>query len=469
MSEENKNLNEQPEQAPVEKKEASAPVANKAAAPKFNLDKKTLTIIGAAVAAVLIVVLVLVLVLGGGKDDNGTNNGDQPAHEHSYVNGKCECGAEDPNSPPIHKHNYVDGKCEGCGAEDPNYVAPHEHVFVNGKCECGEEDPNYTPGGEVTNTEYTLGMGTVVSLESSKTGTAQVDATVATVVLDKDGKIVFCRIDVAQNKVNIADGFVTIPAEFKTKQELLYDYNMSAFGSDNNGDGIVLEWFEQAKLFEEYVIGMTVEEVQNLSIQFVNDHYISADEELLTAGCTMQITDFRDAIVKACNDDQAVKFECEGEFTLGLAINSYNDGSKDAEEADGAVQVYSDIAAAVVADGKIIATLNDAIQPKIGFDWEGNITTKTFSGTKRELKEDYHMSAFGSDNNGDGIVLEWYLQSAEFSKYVVGLTADEVKALETQLVNDHHISVDEDLLTAGCTMQITGIKEVVAESANNAR
>ena len=24
-------------------------------------------------------------------------------------------------------------------------VAPHEHTFVEGKCECGETDPNYTP------------------------------------------------------------------------------------------------------------------------------------------------------------------------------------------------------------------------------------------------------------------------------------------------------------------------------------
>jgi len=67
-------------------------------------------------------------------------------HEHEFVEGKCECGAEDPNyvAPEVHEHVYVEGKCE-CGAEDPNYVAPevHEHVYVEGKCECGAEDPNY--------------------------------------------------------------------------------------------------------------------------------------------------------------------------------------------------------------------------------------------------------------------------------------------------------------------------------------
>ena len=45
---------------------------------------------------------------------------------------------------PPHKHVYVDGKCE-CGAEDPDYVPEHTHVFVEGKCECGAEDPDYVP------------------------------------------------------------------------------------------------------------------------------------------------------------------------------------------------------------------------------------------------------------------------------------------------------------------------------------
>ena len=68
-------------------------------------------------------------------------------HSHSFVDGKCECGEEDPNYVPPHEHSFVDGKCE-CGEEDPNYVPPHEHEFVNGECECGEKDPNYVAPGE---------------------------------------------------------------------------------------------------------------------------------------------------------------------------------------------------------------------------------------------------------------------------------------------------------------------------------
>ena len=51
-----------------------------------------------------------------------------------------------------HTHIYVNGKCE-CGAEDPGYVAPHEHVFVNGTCSCGEVDPNY---GSSTNNDKVI-------------------------------------------------------------------------------------------------------------------------------------------------------------------------------------------------------------------------------------------------------------------------------------------------------------------------
>ena len=85
-------------------------------------------------------------ILGGniGGDDPVTPDPDP--HTHSYVNGKCECGATDPNyNPDPHTHSYVNGKCE-CGATDPNYNPdPHTHSYVNGKCECGATDPNYNP------------------------------------------------------------------------------------------------------------------------------------------------------------------------------------------------------------------------------------------------------------------------------------------------------------------------------------
>ena len=74
------------------------------------------------------------------------------------------------------------------------------------------------------------------------------------------------------------------------------------------------------------------------------------------------------------------------------------------------------------------------------------------------------------DGDGDGRVLEWYVQSAAFSAHVVGMTGAEVADMTTASNNiGYQMSTDADLVAAGCTIQITGIKAVVAESVTNAR
>ena len=320
--------------------------------------------------------------------------------------------------------------------------------------------------------EYKLGMGVVTKLDSSKTGTAQVDATVAAVVTDAEGKIVACRIDVAQNKTTITDGVATVNATFQTKMEKGDAYGMAG-KVDNDGNGVMKEWYDQVYAFEAYVVGKTGAEVAAMETTLVNNHYISTDKALLDAGCSMQITEFIEAVSKACNDEQGFTFKTAATFTLGVAADSFDDGSTNATaEADGTVKMYSDFAAAVIADGKILCAINDAIQPTVSFNAAGEITAKTFKATKRELKEGYNMSTYGAnmDPNGDGVVKEWYLQSEAFSKHVVGKTGAEVAAMETKANSiGYQMTTDEALLAAGCTIQITAIKAVVAEACKNAR
>ena len=77
----------------------------------------------------LILCIAMVLSLGtvftscgdeSGSDNAGGNAGgntpseDDTSHEHSFTNGKCECGEADPN----HEHSFTDGKCV-CGADEP--------------------------------------------------------------------------------------------------------------------------------------------------------------------------------------------------------------------------------------------------------------------------------------------------------------------------------------------------------------
>lgn len=335
--------------------------------------------------------------------------------------------------------------------------------------------------GGTKEADYKLGMGIVVSMDDSATDNAQVDATVAAVVTDAEGKIVACRLDVAQNKMNVADGAVDTAATFQTKAEKGDAYGMTAavnYGMDWNSDGVVKEWYEQAKAFESYVTGKTVAEVKAIATQTLESGYVIAtDDALLTAGCTIQITDFIEAVAKACEDERAMSFKAvEGTFTLGVAANTTAAESVAAtDDANGSVLMYSDFAAAVVVDGKIVATINDAIQPKITINTAGEIVEKSFTATKYELKEGYNMSTYGAnlDNNGDGKVLEWYLQSEAFSNYVVGKTADEVAGMKTVAATQgsvgYMISADQALLDAGCTIQIGAMCAVVAEAANNAR
>ena len=319
--------------------------------------------------------------------------------------------------------------------------------------------------------EYKLGMGVAFGDFTN----AQINGTVATVVLDDAGKIQVCRIDTFQNKYT-ADEKVTFTS-LKTKMELGYDYNMAKFGHSLVGNETVKEWFEQAKAFETWVVGKTADEVKNMKLQTIesNGYVIANEADLLAAGCTISIEEFRDAVVKACNDAQGTTFKTNETFTLGVAIVNGDNGSSVSEEGGYSVKMNIDVAATVVAGGKILATLNDAAQPVVVVDAEGNVTeTSVGKGagiikTKRELKEDYKMAAFGAPNVEGGTVKEWYIQSAAFSNHIVGMTKAQVKGMTTTLVNNHYISTDADLLAAGCTMQITGIMDVVAKSMDNAR
>ena len=305
--------------------------------------------------------------------------------------------------------------------------------------------------------EYKLGMGVNLSTDSSKENNAQVDATVAAVVTDKDGKIVACRLDVAQSKMDVTGGAVDPAKTFKTKMELGDDYGMVAYGN------AIAEWYDQAKAFESYVVGKTAAEVEGIET-VLNDsgHNVATDAALL-AGCTMDITAFKAAVVKACNDEKGATFTGK-DFTLGVAAITAADESTAATDSDDAVvKMYTEYAAAVVGkDGKILAALTDATQPKISADKNGQITGADFKGTKRELGADYGMVAYGS------AIAEWDAQAKAFADYTVGKTAAEVAGLETVESNGHNVTTDETLF-ATCTMDISGMMAVIALAANYAR
>jgi len=328
-------------------------------------------------------------------------------------------------------------------------------LFTMAACGGGGEEG----GSGSSEAEYKLGMGVVLNTDSSKTELAQVDATVAAVVTDAEGKIVFCRIDCVQDKMEVVGGAVDPAKTFKTKMELGDEYGMVAYGA------AIAEWDAQAKAFEEYVVGKTGDEVKAIETT-TNDHgyVVAADEELL-AGCTMQISEFMEAVAKACADEKGQTFTTADTFTLGVAATSEaSESTAAADGNDAVVKMYSEYGAAVVgSDGKILAAVNDATQPKINVSAAGEIVSSEYKATKRELGAEYGMVDFGA------AIAEWDAQSDAFSKYVVGKTAEEVRGIET-VTNDHGYAVaaDEALLES-CTMQITGMMEVIARAVDYAR
>ena len=321
-------------------------------------------------------------------------------------------------------------------------------------------DATETPT-EVTAAEYKLGMGVSVSLDSSETNKAQVDATVAAVVTDAEGKIVLCRIDCAQNKMDVTGGAVDTEATYITKRDLKFDYNMVKYSD------ATLEWFEQVENLENWVVGKTAEDIANIETKVNEEGYNVAVDEELFASCSISLEAFQDAIVKACNDEKGSTFTTADAFTLGVSAISNSKESvaaADSEDGNAMVKMYTEFgAAAVGTDGKILAALTDAIQPKITVSAEGEILNKDFTATKRELGDDYNMVKYGNS------IAEWDAQAKAFADYTVGMTADEVNAMETR-VNDHGYNVSaDDTLYASCTIDITGMRATIATAVNNAR
>lgn len=143
-----------------------------------------------------------------------------------------------------------------------------------------------------------LGLGIITNMEKSKDadgdkeGQCQAYSTYAAVTTDADDKITAAIIDSTQGTVKFdAAGKITsdLTAGVKTKKQLGADYGMKAASS------IGKEWFEQAAAMEEYIVGMTADEVAGIAVD-ENGKTTDAD---LAAGVTVAIGGFQEVIAKA--------------------------------------------------------------------------------------------------------------------------------------------------------------------------
>lgn len=312
-------------------------------------------------------------------------------------------------------------------------------------------------GNDAAGLKFGLGVvanyGKATDAEGETNGAGEFNTTAVVVLLDAEGKIVSIDLDTAQIKPSwTSEGKFVAATELRTKYEQGADYKMATLGKemDKNGDGKVLEWNEQADAFMATAKGKTLAEVKAFMTE---DGYTQGD--LATAGCTIHVTDFVAALEKAVNSAADSKATANDTLSVAL-VSSQSHECKDAtEEANGVAQVDTTIVAAVKdAEGKVVVAKTDCTQGKaLTFDATGKVTgdMKAEVKSKLELGDDYNMAKFGQnqDKNGDGKVLEWYVQAAAFDSAIVGKTSAEFASLAAE---DGYAT--GDLATAGCTMAI---------------
>lgn len=145
----------------------------------------------------------------------------------------------------------------------------------------------------------------------------------------------------------------------------------------------------------------------------------------------------------------------EGAWKTGLAIQT------ETEAGDKAGTMRS-IAAAVLLDedGRIVQVVVDELQGKITTADNGAVTVAENLRSKRQKTDaEYPLSSVSS------IGKSWVEQADAFGSYLMGMTAEEVSKLETDMDG---YPKDADLLS-GCTIKVDGYREAVAAACAQAK
>ena len=143
----------------------------------------------------------------------------------------------------------------------------------------------------------TLKVGVVSSQSDSKAATAdakglnEISTTAVAVALNSKNEVTAAKTDDVKTAVEFDTKGVSeteFGKEIATKRELGDNYGMKAYA------GATKEWFEQADAFDTNLIGKTADGISALA-----DNTGKAGDELVTAGCTINVNDMVKAAVKA--------------------------------------------------------------------------------------------------------------------------------------------------------------------------
>ena len=289
---------------------------------------------------------------------------------------------------------------------------------------------------EPTMVTYKLATATI-SKELASRGGSKIANNFAVVIFDATGKVVAVRFDSIESAhPTVSEGAIVLDAA-----------NLVSKVEGNYKKGQMADtWGNQAKAFENFLVGKTAAEIGALEI--TNE---------LVAGCTMVSTsyssmlDMQALVVKAAASTKMVEFKvAEGTaLTLGLGVDA-----SAAFNRSGHIEFTANCAGTVLAGGKVVAAIVDStVQTYTVAD--GVVTNPTtYTESKLVLGDDYGMlGGYGSQ------FAEWYVQAQNYANLAVGKTVAELANLSTNKTE----------LAGVCTMASAGYKAVLVEAATNAR
>ncbi len=331
-------------------------------------------------------------------------------------------------------------------------------TVVIGNCNCptGDTAQPSTPtvpaeGALKTGLSVSVSLKDSASASAEEKGAAQYDVTLAAVTVDDKGVIVSCVIDSIPATVEFdGNGAVTsdLTAAIQTKNELGDNYGMVALG------GAKAEWHEQVAAVARYAVGKTVEQLKNGDIDMTTG--MAKDGTDLQSSATIYLAGYVYAIEAAVNNAKHLGAQAGDTLVLATLPSIGNSVSASADNA-GVAQLDADFVALTKKGDTITSCCIDALQAKVAFDAEGNITTDLTAAvkTKNELGSDYGMVALG------GAKAEWYEQAASFAQYVTGKTLAEVEGIA---VGEKTQPADGTDLSSSVTIAIGGFKALIAKA-----
>ncbi len=300
---------------------------------------------------------------------------------------------------------------------------------------CGEQEK--PSGGETTAGERKIGLGSVCSMTMDGADKNRVKATVAAVIVSKDGKLEECELDELEFTVTLADGKPQTVADLTTKGEKGDAYVPTV--SETGGVESTGSWEKQANAFCDFVEGKTQGEISGLAA--TDGHSKQID------GCVLDITDFIQAVTRAMEMAKLRDIGREDDLSLALIA------TPDAGTATDKTQYDVEMAAVTLDEqDRITGCMTDTLQAKMTMD-QGMFTTVSGTvETKRQMGDGYKMKEASS------IKREWYEQADAFDTYARGKTAAELAGIKLSAEGK------TDAIT-GCTIAITGMQRCAAKAA----